>query len=45
VNLKNYLNRILIFRDSKSIDWEEGPEGKSNDSEFYLNKESKSCQL
>jgi len=36
---------IFFFRDGKLIDWEEGPEGKSNDSEFYLNKESKSCQL
>ena len=29
---------IFFFRDGKLIDWEEGPEGKSDDSEFYLNK-------
>ncbi|HEY7751295.1 MAG TPA: hypothetical protein VH917_03305 [Ignavibacteriaceae bacterium] len=33
-----YGDVIFFFRDGKLIDWEEGPEGEKDDSEFYLNK-------
>lgn len=33
-----YGDVIFFFRDGNLIDWEDGPDGKSDDKEFYLNK-------